>query len=191
MILNQKQTTLAYRCPHCGKEGFMEGKGTTLTCHNCNKVYELTPQGALRSTDGDSKFTLVSQWSQWQRQQIRQEILDGTYKLDIDVDIAMIVDHKAIYRVGTGHLVHDLTGFHLTGCDGALEYHQAPQNCYGLYADYYWYEIGDMIGIGNNEVRYHCFPRSVDVVAKTRTATEEMYKLYKSRQLKMPHAVEA
>ena len=182
---------ILYRCPHCGKEGFMEGKGTTLTCHNCNKVYELTPQGALRSTDGDSKFTLVSQWSQWQREQIRQEILDGTYKLDIDVDIAMIVDHKAIYRVGTGHLVHDLTGFHLIGCDGALEYHQAPQNCYGLYADYYWYEIGDMIGIGNNEVRYHCFPRSVDVVAKTRTATEEMYKLYKSRQLKMPHAVEA
>jgi hypothetical protein len=33
---------------------------------------------------------------------------------------------------------------------------------------------------------YYCFPKSGDVVAKTRMATEEMYKLYKSRQLTPP-----
>ena len=43
-----------------------------------------------------------------------------------------------------------------------------------------------MIGIGTNEIRYHCFPKGCDVVAKTRMATEEMYQLYKSRQLSMP-----
>ncbi len=180
---------ILYRCPHCNTEGKMEGKGTTLTCHNCQKVYELMPNGNLQATDGENAFTTVPQWNDWQRQQLRQDILDGTYKLDIDVDIVMMVDHKSLYHVGQGHLIHDLTGFHLTGCDGRLHYHQKPTTCYGLYADYYWYEIGDMIGIGTNDTRYHCFPKSGDVVAKTRMATEEMYKLYKSRQLKMPEEI--
>ena len=55
-----------------------------------------------------------------------------------------------------------------------------------MYADYYWYEIADTICIGNNDVLYYCFPKGGDVVAKTRMATEEMYKLYKSRKLKAP-----
>ena len=73
----------------------------------------------------------------------------------------------------------------LTGCDGRLNYTQKPQACYGLYADYYWYEIADTICIGDNETLYYCFPQNGgDVVAKSRLAVEEMYKLYKSRKLK-------
>jgi hypothetical protein len=53
-----------------------------------------------------------------------------------------------------------------------------------LYADYYWYEIGDMICIGNNDVLYYCFPKGADPVAKARLATEELYKLKKRRPAK-------
>ena len=95
----------------------------------------------------------------------------------------MLVDFKAIYQVGEGHLTHDRSGFRLTGCDGRLNYTQKPQACYGLYADYYWYEIADTICIGDNEHLYYCFPRGNAMVAKTRLAVEEMYKLYKSRKL--------
>ena len=116
---------------------------------------------------------------------MKQEILAGTYRLEEDVTIAMQVDYKAIYMVGEGHLTHDRSGFHLTGCDGKLDYTQKPQACYSLYADYYWYEIDDCVCIGDNEVHYFCFPKDKSVsVAKLRLATEEMYKLYKGRQLK-------
>ena len=180
---------ILYRCPHCDTEGEMVGKGIHLTCKHCGKQYELTPLGELLATDGDSAFTTVPQWNDWQRSLVRQEILDGTYKLDVDVDISVMVDFKAIYNVGTGHLVHDLTGFHLTGCDGKLEYAQPPQHSYCLYADYFWYEVGDVICIGNNDILYYCFPKGGDVVAKTRMAVEEMYLLYKSRTLKLPQIV--
>ena len=173
---------ILYKCAHCGTEGKMEGKGTGLTCHHCGKHYELTPLGQLQAADGQTEFSHIPDWSAWEGQQVRQEILDGTYKLDVDVDIAMMVDFKAIYMVGQGHLTHDLEGFHLTGCDGRLEYRQKPQACYGLYADYYWYEIADVICIGDNDKLYYCFPKGGDVVAKTRMATEEMYKLYKARK---------
>ena len=177
---------ILWKCPHCHTEGKMDGRGIHLTCHQCGKKYELTPIGDLKALEGETEFTTVPAWNDWQRQQVRQSILDGSYKLDVDVDITVMVDFKALYNVGSGHLTHDLNGFHLTGCDGRLDYSQSPQHCYGLYADYYWYEVADMICVGNNDVMYYCFPKSGDVVAKTRMATEEMYKLYKSRQLKMP-----
>ncbi len=180
---------ILWKCPHCETEEQMEGRGIHLTCKHCGAKYELLPNGDLQAVNGETKFSTVPDWNDWQRDQVRRSILDGSYKLDVDVDICLMVDYKAIYKVGSGHLSHDLTGFHLTGCDGRLDYSQKPQYCYCLYADYYWYEVGDVICIGNNDVLYYCFPKSGDVVAKTRMAVEEMYKLYKSRQLKAPEAV--
>ena len=172
---------ILYKCPHCGVEGKTEGEGTTLTCHSCGKVYTLTELGALEAED--AAFTHVPDWYAWQRQEVKKELEEGTYRLDTDVEIGIMVDYNAIYMVGDGHLIHDAEGFRLTGCDGKLSYTQGPLSCYGLYADYYWYEIGDMICIGNRDALYYCFPKgSGDVVAKTRLATEELYKLKKQRK---------
>lgn len=173
---------ILYHCPHCGEAGKTEGRGTTLTCHSCGKVYELTEKGYLRATDGDTKFSHIPDWYAWERQQVKSSLEDGSYKLDVDVDIGMMVDYKAIYMVGSGRLVHDANGFRLTGCDGKLNYEQGPLANYGLYSDYLWYEIGDVICIGNKDALYYCFPKSGDVVAKTRLAAEELYKLKKQRK---------
>ena len=176
---------ILYKCPHCGVEGKTEGKGIHWTCHNCGKVYELTELGKLQAKDGETVFDHIPDWYTWQRQQVREELENGTYRLDIPVKIGMMVNFDAIYMVGEGRLVHTNEGFHLTGCDGKLDYSQGPVASYSLYADYYWYEIGDMICIGNQEVLYYCFPQEAgDVVAKTRLATEELYKLKKVRRKK-------
>lgn len=174
---------ILYKCAACGTEGKMVGKGIHLTCGDCGKKYELTPLGKLKALEGETEFSHIPDWFRWEREQVRQEILDGTYRLEKDVQIGMLVDFKALYMVGEGKLIHDLDGFHLTGCDRRLDYRQKPLNCYGLNADYYWYEIGDIICIGCSDRLYYCFPKGGDVVAKTRMAAEEMYKLYKSRKL--------
>ena len=176
---------ILYRCPHCGAEGKAEGKGIHWICHNCGKTYELTELGKLRALDGETAFDHIPDWYAWQRRQVRQELEDGTYKLDVLVKIGMMVNYNAIYMVGEGRLTHDVTGFHLTGCDGQLDYTQGPVACYSVYSDYYWYEIGDVICIGTNDVLYYCFPQNAgDVVAKTRLAAEELYKLKKRRPAK-------
>lgn len=172
---------ILYKCPHCMQEGKTEGKGTKLLCHNCGAEYELTELGYLASDA--PVFTHVPDWYRWQRQEVCKELAAGTYKLDVDVDIAIMVNYDAIYMVGEGHLTHTAEGFHLTGCDGELDYSQSPMACYSLYSDYYWYEIADMICIGNQDVLYYCFPKNCgDVVAKTRLATEELYKMKKIRK---------
>lgn len=177
---------ILYKCAHCGAEGEMTGRGTTLTCGHCGKTWTLTPLGELEAGEGETEFSHIPDWYAWERREVAREIEEGTYRLDVDVDIAMLVDFKAIYKVGQGHLTHDREGFRLTGCDGRLNYTQKPQACYGLYADYYWYEIADTICIGDNRRLYYCFPKGGDVVAKTRLAVEELYKLYKSRNRRAP-----
>ena len=90
----------------------------------------------------------------------------------------MLVDTKALYCVGEGQLTHTKDGFHLTGCEGALDYTQGPLTSYTLNSDFNWYEIGDVISIGNRHTLYYCFPRGGgDFVAKARLATEEIYKI--------------
>ncbi len=172
-----------YKCPHCGAEGQMEGKGTDLVCHACAKEYRLTEYGYLEAKDGDTRFAHVPDWNRWQRQCVREELVRGEYRMDLDVDIYMLVDTKCLYQVGEGHLVHTKDGLHLTGCDGKLDYIQKPHTTYCLNSDFFWYEIGDVIGFGNDKVQYYCFPKETgDVVAKPRLAAKELYKILKENK---------
>lgn len=175
---------ILYKCPSCREEGKLSGKGTTLTCSHCGKSWELDTLGQLKATQGETEFVHIPHWYAWQRSEVCRELEEGTYSLETDVDIGVMVDFKAIYMVGSGHLSHDADGFRLTGCDGKLSYEQGPLACYGLYADYYWYSIADVICIGNQDALYYCFPRDGAPVAKTRMAVEELYRLKKQRKVK-------
>ena len=170
-----------YKCPHCGTEGQMVGKGTKLTCHHCGKEYELTESGFMRALDGNTEMEHVPDWYRWQRECVRSEIQAGTYRLDTPVDVIVMKDSKAVYRIGSGRLTHDTDGFKLVA-DGGLTYEQPAKLSYSLYADYLWYEIGDVICIGTNEMLYYCFPRDGAPVAKARLATEEIYKIITAKK---------
>ena len=175
-----------YKCSRCGTEGNMAGHGIELKCMHCGAKWDLTETGSLleksigHSTENGSKnnFDNVPAWFAWEREKVRQEIKAGTYCIDTPVEIYMMVNTKAIYHVGQGNLKHDSKGFVLDGCQGKLHYEQGPRASYSLYSDYYWYEIGDMICIGDMKTLYYCFPKqSGDIVAKARIATEELYKM--------------
>ena len=172
-----------YKCPHCLAEGQTEGKGTLLTCHACGKQYELCEDGSMRALEGETEREHIPDWYAWERECVRQEILDGSYSLDVPVDIYAMVDTDCIYSIGEGRLTHGRDGFHLTGCDGELDYIQKPLASYSLYADYYWYKMGDMICVGDKHILYYCFPKDCgDVVAKTRLAAEELYKIVRAEK---------
>ena len=173
---------ILYKCPHCGAEGKAEGKGILWTCGACGKIYELTETGFMKALDGETRFDHVPDWVDWQRQEVRRELTEGTYLLDTPVKIGMMVDHKALYMVGEGRLRHDAEGFRLTGCNGELDYTQGPVASHTINADFFWYEIGDVICIGTGDCLYYCFPKDATPVAKTRLAAEELYKLVKARK---------
>jgi len=170
-----------YKCPHCGAENKMEGKGIHLTCHACGRQWEMDEYGQLAASQGETEYPHIPDWYSWQRECVRKGLEDGTYRLDTDVEIAVQVNLDGVCMIGSGHLVQDGEGFHLTGADGQLDYRQSAVFSHTLYADYFWYEIGDVIGIGNNEFSYFCFPGADVSVTKVRLATEELYKMKKVR----------
>ncbi|MBR6529952.1 MAG: 1-acyl-sn-glycerol-3-phosphate acyltransferase [Clostridia bacterium] len=167
-----------YRCPACGAEDKTEGKGTDLICHACGKRYTLTERGTLES-EGGCEFEYVSDWFAWQRDCVKQELLDGDYKKEWLVDVALMRDQKGLYMIGEGTLVQDKEGLRLTLSDGTLEYFHSAKIAYTLNSEYHWYEIGDVISFGTRKELYYCFPKDKGAsgVTKARLVSEELYKL--------------
>ncbi len=172
---------ILYKCPACGAEGCTEGRGTSLVCNSCGKKWNLDEYGRLSAEEGETEFAHIPDWYKWERVKVREEIALGTYALDTEVEIGLIVDYKSLYMVGNGRLKHGPDGFVLDGCDGQLHYTQSAGKCYSLYSDYFWYEIGDVICLGDRDCLYYCFPKQKNVVARTRIAAEELYKLYRQK----------
>ena len=158
----------------------MVGLGTTLSCENCGKSYELNTLGKLVSNSGETEFPHIPDWYAWERECVKKEIESGNYGLKCNVKIAALCDHKALYMIGDGVLTHSTDGFHLIGCDGKLDYTHDALSSYSLNSDYFWYEIGDVICIGDRKILYYCFPKEKTNVTKARLAAEEIYKLKKN-----------
>ena len=170
-----------YKCPHCMAEGKMTTSGSQIKCNNCNATYELDKYGYLNAINTDTVFNHIPDWYKWEREKVKEELINNTYLLDVDCDIYMMIDTYKLYNIGTGHLTHNKEGFTLTnGKD--LDFTLNPLQSYSLYSDFYWYQIADVICIGDHKKQFYCFPKDKkDVVAKTRLATEELYKLTKSK----------
>lgn len=166
---------ILYKCPSCLAEGKTEGKGIHLTCRACGKKYTLDEYGQLYTDGGVCEFPHIPDWYDWERAEVKKEIDEGEYSLDEEVEILVSHDTKRVFRVGDGRLRHTEQGFLLTGED--LHYEQKPLASYSMCADFNWYELGDIVSIGDHNCLYYCFPKNKEVpVIKVRLATEEIYK---------------
>ncbi|MBE7087745.1 MAG: hypothetical protein E7369_05555, partial [Clostridiales bacterium] len=59
--------SLLYHCPHCKKDGVMTSRGDKISCFFCGKTYLLKTDGSIEATDGDSAFTKITDWADYQR----------------------------------------------------------------------------------------------------------------------------
>ena len=169
---------ILYKCPHCKAEGKMMGEGTDITCQECGASYHMDEYGALSCKNGESKFTSITDWYDWERECVKEEIKSGDYSLDVPVEILMTLTDYKFYRGGEGRLRHDIDGFVLDGCEGKLHYEHKPLCAHTVNSDFYFYQIGDVISFGNQEHLFYCFPKTEgDIVCKVRFAAEEIYKI--------------
>jgi hypothetical protein len=172
-----------YKCPACGCEN-THGSGEDLSCLSCGKQYRLEENGQMKAIVGDTEFKHIPDWFNWQRKCVKEEISKGEYNLSVPVDFGVLSGYKSFYMVGEGVLTHDKNGLAFESNDGKIKANQKPLYSYSVNADFYWYEGGDVISFGNSELLYYCFPQDKTPVAKIRFAVEELYKLYKSGEIK-------
>ena len=174
---------LLYKCPACGQEGRMIGKGTDISCPVCNKVWHMDEYGQLNAKNGKTEFSHIPDWFDWERRCVHEELEKGEYKTELDVEILMTLSDYKFYRVGEGKLCHDNNGFVLDGCEGKLHYEHKPLCSHTINSDFYFYQIGDVISFGTSDHLFYCFPKTKeDIVCKVRLAAEELYKLRRHDQ---------
>ena len=169
---------VCYKCPHCMSEGKMRGKGIHLECTVCGVKYTLDEFGALVNEGGETKIASVPEWYKWERAEARRELESGEYGVSFPAKIFAAVDTKGLYYIGEGEFSHGESGFSVKTDDGELDYRQKPTATYSVNADFLWYELGDIISVGDSECLFYCLPLTDGVsVAKIRLAAEEAYKI--------------
>lgn len=170
-----------YKCPHCMAEGKMVGKGIHLTCEECGKVWEYTELGELNALDGETEFSHIPDWYEWERECVRKEILDGTYKYEETLSVHSLPGIDYI-PIGEATVTHDLeNGFVITGNYNGHDYRiQRPaKTLYTLHNEFAFKKLGkvDCFDVSVKDNSFYCIPKQKDVVTKLMLATEEMYKI--------------
>ena len=174
-----------YKCPNCGKEYRMNSKGTRLFCEECGKEWEYTELGELEAVTGKTEFVHIPDWYEWERDEVRKEVEAGTYHFEGEVHVNMLPNAKAFIPLGNGHLIHDMTGFTLTG-----EYEGKPYEVkipakatYGVHIEYeYLGKYGDCVDLNTLDNTYYTYPHGRDfAVTKFSLATEELFKYYSKK----------
>jgi ribosomal protein L37AE/L43A len=171
-----------YQCPSCKKEHEMDSNLNKIWCNSCGKTYEMDVYGVLKATDGETEFSHIPDWYEFMRQEVRKQIISGTYRFEDEVMIDSLPNSDGYIRLGKGKLIHDMKGFHLEGPNLKLE--KEPLAMYGLHIEYDYFGKGDCIDLSTLEDTYYIYPLNhKNVVTKLHFATEELYKLAKEKHI--------
>ena len=170
-----------YKCPHCLAEGKTVGKGIHLTCEACGKQWELTELGEMKALQGETEFSHIPDWYEWERECVRKELLDGTYQFQDDVHIHSLPGVEFI-DIGDGKVTHDFeNGFVVTGHYNGHDFRiqRTTKSLYTLHNEFSYNKLGQMdcFDVSVKDESLYCIPTKKDVVLKLMFATEEAYKI--------------
>lgn len=85
---------ILYKCPNCLNEEQIVGEGNNIICKSCNSNYHINELSILNNTNGESKFDSIANWYSWQRQFVKDEIVNNTYEIKFPVKISRLINAK-------------------------------------------------------------------------------------------------
>ena len=97
-----------YHCPHCMAESKMASKGTKIFCTACGKRWNLNEDGTLSALEGDTEFSHVPDWFNWEREQVHQQIDSGTYAFEDEVEVYSLPRCWKFEKLGKATLTHTI-----------------------------------------------------------------------------------
>ena len=172
-----------YQCPNCLTEFQMDSDKDKIWCKACGKTYVMDYYGRLKATEGLTEFSHIPDWYEFEREQVKNQILNKTYYFEDEVKIESLPNAKGYIPLGDGHLVHDLNGFRLTGFEKGIPFEliKEPLSLYALHIEYnYLNKKGDCIDLSTFKDTYYIYPKTLkNVVTKLHFAVEELYKIEK------------
>jgi len=177
---------ILYHCPHCTTESKMASKGTEIYCTSCGKRWNLNEDGTLSALEGETEFSRVPDWFEWEREQVKKQIAEGSYSFSDDVEVYSLPRCWRFESLGSARLTHDrengfvLEGFH-NGENYRIKRTPAETNSLHIEYDYCYIKPFDCVDISTENDSFYCYPKQENVVTKLAFATEELYRLSQLR----------
>ena len=175
-----------YKCPSCKTEYKMSSSGITLRCDCCGKEWEMSELGELSAKSGETEYSHIPDWYEWERAEVRKEVEAGTYSFTCQAQVDALPNAARYIDIGMATLTHDMSGFTLTG-----SYKNEPYTVkldaasqYSVHIEYeYLGKKGDCVDLNTINDTLYVYPEGTDFsVTKMALATEELYRLYSSNE---------
>ena len=169
-----------YQCPACSAEFKMTSSKHTLYCGNCGKSWDMSEYGELSANDGDTEFSHIPDWYEWERSNVRSEVESGAYSFSANVRVESLPNAKGFVKFDeTGQLEHNMEGFSLNGAylGESFEVLWAPALLHSCHIEYDYKGRGDCVDLNTTDDTFYLFPEGCDfAVTKIALATEELHK---------------
>ena len=178
---------ILYQCPHCLTESKMASGGCEIFCTECGKRWRQNEDGTLTALEGETEFTHIPDWFNWEREQVKTQIENGEYSFSDEVEIYSMPRAFNFTYVGFGKLTHDAeTGFIVEGIHNGEKYriHRTPLQTNSLHIeyDYCYLKPLDCVDISTENDSLYCYPQNREnVVTKLGFATEIIYDMHLSK----------
>ena len=176
---------ILYKCPHCGTEFEMSSETHFLKCNHCGVTYDYREDGLLECVNAESKFTHVSKWYKWEKECVKQEVMDGTYHFEDDVRVEKLLGAGIgfVAQEGHYHLTHDIEeGFNVKGLDNDFTFHRSSLQSYAIHIEYNFEDRGAFLELADNHDTYFIYPlNKPQQLTKIHFAVEHIYDLMKEK----------
>lgn len=172
---------ILYKCPHCMAESKMASQGAEIYCEECGKRWYLREDGDLEAIEGETEFSHVPDWFEWEREQVKLEIERGEYYFFDEIEVYSMPRCWKFEPLGKATLSHDAkNGYVLEGFYRGQNYRiqRMPIQINSLHVEYDFQHIKplDCLDISTENDSFYCYPTKQNVITKLAFATEEIFK---------------
>jgi hypothetical protein len=136
--------------------------------------------GELSAQTGETEFTHIPDWYEWECSNVQTEVEKGTYSFEAKVRVESLPnDKKFIFFRERAKLVHDMNGFRLIGSYEGEQYDITwhAQTMHSCHIEFNYMGRGDCVDLNTTDDTLYLFPENVDFSAtKISIATEKLFK---------------
>jgi len=171
---------ILYKCPECNAEYQTASAGAEISCKRCNAAWELTEGGELKCKTGETRFKYVPEWCDWERDEVKREIEQGTYEFTDNPETVSMPHGKYAIKLGRTNITHNNDGFRMTGHYNGEDFEivKLPLENYSIQTEYSFPRLKrkHTVGISTDNDTFYFFPTQDGMIQKIYFGVEELYK---------------
>ena len=176
---------ILYKCPHCGTEFEMSSETHFLKCNHCGVTYDYLENGELKRVDGEGKFNYPSTWYKWEKECVKNEVNEGTYRFNDTVRVEKLLGAGIgfVPQEGEYQLTHTIDeGIVVKGVDNDFSFTRSPLQSYALHIEYQYLDRGSFLELADMKDTYFIYPlNKASNLTKIHFAVECIYDYLKEK----------